>query len=81
MIEQAEFSFDDHASFDARWMQLEIPLNVSSTTNPAADKVHTEFEDHRVQDERSTPQTEWPFLTFWVSYVLGIVFIAVWALT
>jgi hypothetical protein len=80
MIEQAKFSFDDHVSFDARWMQLEIPLNVSSTTDTATDKLHSEFEDHRVQDERNTPQIDWPFLTFWVSYAVGTVFIAVWAL-
>ena len=81
MIEQAKFSFHDHVSFDARWMQLEIPLNINSTTNPATDKPHSEFEDHRAQDERNTPQTDWPVLTSWVSYAAGIVFIAVWALT
>ena len=81
MIEQAKFSFDDHVSFDARSMQLKIPLNVNSTTNSATDKPHSEFEDHRAQDERNTPQTDLPFLTFWVSYAAGIVFIAVWALT
>lgn len=81
MIEQAKFSFDDQVSFDARWIQLEIPLNVSSTTNPSTDKLHTQFEDHRIQDGRNIPQTDWPFLTFWVSYAAAIVFIAVWALT
>jgi hypothetical protein len=81
MIEQEKCSFDDHVSFDARWMQLEIPLNVNSITNTATDKPHSEFEDHRAQDERNTPQTDWPFLAFWVSYAAGIVFIAVWALT
>jgi hypothetical protein len=81
MIEQAKFSFDDHVSFDARSMQLEIPLIVRSTTNTATVKLHREFEDHRVQDERNTPQIDWPFLTFWVSYAVGTVFIAAWALT
>lgn len=76
MIEQAKFSFDDHVSFDAQSMQLEIPLNHISTTNSA-----TEFEDYRIQDEKNTPQIDWPFLTFWVSYPAAIVFIAVWALT
>ncbi|MCI0562753.1 MAG: hypothetical protein MN733_30090 [Nitrososphaera sp.] len=61
MIEQAKFSFDDHVSSDARWMQLEIPLNVGSTNNTATDKLHTEFEDHRVLDERNTPQIDWSF--------------------
>ena len=65
MIEQAKCSLDDHVSFDARWMQLEIPLNVNSITNTATDKPHSEFEDHRAQDERNTPQTDWPFLAFW----------------
>jgi hypothetical protein len=81
MIEQAKFSFDDQVSFNARLMLLEIPLNVSSTTRTATDKLHSEFEDHRVQDEQNTPQIDWPFLTFWTSYVAGIVYIAVWALT
>jgi hypothetical protein len=80
MIEQAKFSFDDHVSFDARSMQLEIPLIVRSTINTATVKLHREFEDHRVQHEH-TPQIDWPFLTFWVSYAVAIVFIAVWALT
>ena len=81
MIEQAKFSFDDHVSFDARWTQLEMPLNVSSTTNTVADKLHSEFEDHRVQDEQHKPQIDWLFLTFWTSYAAGIVSIAVWTLT
>jgi hypothetical protein len=81
MIEQAKFSFDDHVSFDARWMQLEIPLLVSSTTSTATVKLRNEFEDHRVQDEQIAPQIDWLFLTFWTSYAAGIVFIAVWALT
>jgi hypothetical protein len=81
MIEQTKFSFDDHVSLDARWMKLEIPPNVSSITNIAADKDHIEFEDHRVRDERNTAQTNWRFLTFWVSSAAGIVLIAVWALT
>jgi hypothetical protein len=81
MIEQAKFSFDEHVSFDARSMQLEIPLNVNSTTNTATDKLHSEFEDHRVQDEQNTPQMDWLFLTFWTSYAAGIASIAVWALT
>jgi hypothetical protein len=80
MIEQAKFSFDDQVSFDARLMQLEIP-NVSSTTSTATDKLHSEFEDHRLQDEQNTPQIDWLFLTFWTSYGAGIVSIAVWALT
>jgi hypothetical protein len=81
VIEPAKFSFDDHVSFDARWMQLEIPLNVIARQPiPRTDKLHSEFEDHRVQDERNTPQIDWPFLTFWVSYAVGTVFIAVWAL-
>jgi hypothetical protein len=61
-------------------MQLEIPLIVRSTINTATVKLHREFEDHRVQHEH-TPQIDWPFLTFWVSYAVAIVFIAVWALT
>jgi hypothetical protein len=81
MIEQAKFSFDDQVSFDARLMQLEIPLNISSTTNTATDKLHSEFEDHWVQDEQNTPQINWLFLTFWTSYAASIVSIAVWALT
>jgi len=81
MIEQAKFSFDDQVSFDARLMQLEIPLNVSSTTSTATDKLHSKFEDHRVQDEQNTPQIDWLFLTFWTSYAAGIVYIAVSALT
>ena len=81
MIEQAKFSFDDQVGFDARWMQLEIPLHVSSTTSTATDKLHSEFEDHRVQDEQNTPQINWLFLTFWTSYAAGIASIAVWALT
>jgi|SRR4029434_858226 hypothetical protein len=81
MIEKAKFSFDDHVSFDARSMQLEIPLIVNSTTNTATDKLHSEFEDHRVQDEQNTLQMDWLFLTFWTSYAAGIVSIAVWALT
>jgi hypothetical protein len=61
MSEQAKFSFDDHVSLEARSMQLEIPLNVRSTTNTAIDKLHSEFEDHRVQDEQQTPQIDWSF--------------------
>jgi hypothetical protein len=80
MIEKAKFSFDDHVSFDARSMQLEIPLFVRSTTNTATVKLHSEFEDHRVQDEH-TPQIDWPFLTFWFSYAVAIVFIALLVLT
>ena len=79
--QQAKLSFDDHVSFDARSMQLEIPLIVNSTTNTATDKLHSEFEDHRVQDEQNTLQMDWLFLTFWTSYAAGIVSIAVWALT
>ena len=81
MIERAKFSFKDQVSFDARLMQLEIPLNISSTTNTATDKLHSEFEDPWVQDEQNTPQINWLFLTFWTSYAAGIVSIAVWALT
>jgi hypothetical protein len=81
MIEQAKFSSDDQVTFGARSIQLEIPVNVSSTTNTATDTLHSEFEDHRVQDERHTPQIDWLFLTFWTSYAAGIVSIAVWALT
>lgn len=80
MIEQAKFSFDDHVSFDARSIQLEIPLLVSSPTSTATVKLHSEFEDHRVQDEQITPQIDWLYLTFWTSYAAVIVF-AVWALT
>jgi hypothetical protein len=61
MIEQAKFSFDDHASFDAHGMGLEIPLNIGSTNNTATDKLDTQFEDHRVLDERNTPQIDWSF--------------------
>jgi hypothetical protein len=67
MIEQAKLSFDDHVSFDARWMQLEIPRNISSTTDTATDKLNSDFEYHRVQDERNTPQIDWPCLTLWFS--------------
>ena len=81
MIEKAKFSFDDHVSFDVRSMQLEIPLIVRSTTNTATVKLHRDFEDHRVQDEQHTPQIDWSFLTFWVSYAVAIVSIAVWVLT
>ncbi|HXV84184.1 MAG TPA: hypothetical protein VEG60_30400 [Candidatus Binatia bacterium] len=81
MIEQENFSFDDHVSIDAGWMQVEIPPDVILTTNTAIDQLHSEFEDHRIQDERNIPQTDWPFLTFWVSYAAGIVFISVWVLT
>jgi len=81
MIERAKFSFKDQVSFDARLMQLEIPLNISSTTNTATDKLHSEFEDPWVQDEQNTPQINWLFLTFWTSYAASIVSIAVWALT
>ena len=81
MIEVAKLSFDEQVSFDAQSMQLEIPLNVSSTTSTATDKLHREFEDHRVRAERNTSQIDWPFLTFWTSYAAGVVFIAVWALT
>ena len=80
MIDQAKFSFDDHVSFDARSMQLEIPLIVRPTSNTASVKLHSEFEDHRVQDEPNTPQIDWLYLTFWTSYAAVIVF-AVWALT
>jgi hypothetical protein len=80
MIELAKLSFDDQVGFDARLMQLEIPLHVSSTTSTATDKLHSEFEDHRVQDEPNTPQIDWLYLTFWTSYAAVIVF-AVWALT
>jgi hypothetical protein len=66
MIEQAKFSVDDYG-FDARSMQTE-----------ATDKFLSEFEDHRALDERNRAQINWPFLTFWVSYAAGIVFIAVW---
>jgi hypothetical protein len=45
MIEQAKFSFDHQVSFDARLMQLEIPLHVSSTTSTATDKRHIQFEE------------------------------------
>ena len=51
-------------TFGARSIQLEIPVNVSSTTDTATDTLHREFEDHRVQDERHTPQIDWLFLTF-----------------
>ena len=81
MIEQAKFSFEDHLSFDARSMQLEIPLNVSSTCSTATDKLRLEFEDHRVQDEQNTTQIYWPFLIFLVSYAAFIVSIGVWVLT
>ena len=81
MIEQAKFSFDDQVSFDARSIQLEIPLNVSSTSDTVTDTLHGEFEDDRVHDEQHTPQIDWPFLSFWTSYAAGIVSIAVWALT
>jgi hypothetical protein len=81
MIEQAKFSFDDHVSFDARSMQLEIPLSVSSTSSIATDKLHREFEDQRVQDEQNTPRIYWPFLIFLVSYAALIVSIGVWALS
>jgi hypothetical protein len=81
MIERAKFSFKDQVSFDARLMQLEIPLNISSTTNTATDQLHSEFEDPWVQDEQNTPQINWLFLTFWTSYAASIVSIAVWALT
>lgn len=81
MLQQAKFSFDDHVSFDAQGMALEIPLNGSSPTNITTDELHSEFEDHRVQDERNTPQTDWPFLTFWFSYAAGIVFVVFWTLT
>jgi hypothetical protein len=81
MIDQAKFSFDDRVSFHARSMQLEIPLIVRSTTNTTTVKLHREFEDHRVQDEQNTPQIDWSFLTFWVSYAVAIVSIAVWVLT
>ena len=80
MIEQAKFCFDDHVTFDARSMQLEIPLNVSSTTDTATDIPHSEFEDHRVQDKQHSPPIDWLFLTFWISYTAGIVSITVWAL-
>jgi hypothetical protein len=79
MVEQTSF-FDARVNFDAQWMQLEIPLNVSSTTNPATRKLHREFEDHRSQDERYTTKIDWPFLSFWVSYVAGIAFNTLWAL-
>jgi hypothetical protein len=81
MIEQAKFSIDDHMSFDARWSQLEIPLNVSSITSSATDKLHSEFEDYRVKDEPTAPQINWSFLTFWASYAAAIVSIVAWALT
>ena len=81
MIEQAKFSFDDQVSFDARSIQLEKRLNISSTTDTMSDTLHSEFEDDRVHDEEHTPQIDWLFLTFWTSYVTGIVSIAVWALT
>jgi hypothetical protein len=81
MIEQTEFLFDDKASFDAQLMHLEIPLNVSSPISTATDKLHSEFEDHRVQRGQETPQIDWLFLTFWSSYAAGIGYIAVWALT
>jgi hypothetical protein len=81
MIEQAKFSFDDHASFDARSMQLEIPLNVSSTIDTVTDKLHREFEDHRVQDEENTTQIYWPFLIFLASCAAFIVSIGVWVLS
>ena len=80
MIEQAKFSFDDHVSCDARWIELEIPLNVGATTNTATDKLQSEFEDHRVQDEQKTLRIDWSFLTFWVSYTAAIVSIVVWVL-
>lgn len=81
MIEQANFSFDEPVSLDARWMKLEIPPNVSLIANTAADELLIEFEDHRLHDERNTSRTNWSFLTFWVSCAAGIVSIAVWALT
>jgi hypothetical protein len=81
MIEQAKFSFDDEVSFDARSMQLEIPLNVGSTSTTATDNLRREFEDHRVQDEQNTTQIYWPFLVFSVSYAALIVSIGVWVQT
>jgi hypothetical protein len=80
MTEQAQFSFDDQVSFDARSIQLETPLNVSSATDTATDTLHGEFEDHRA-NEHHRPRIDWLFLTFWTSYAAGIVSIAVWALT
>lgn len=82
MIEQAKFSFDDDGvNFDARSMQLEIPANVSSTTDTATDILHSEFEDQRIQDKQQTPPIDWLFLTFWTSYAAGIISITVWTLT
>jgi hypothetical protein len=81
MIDLAKLSFDNQVSFEARMMQLELPLHVSSTPSTATGELHSEFEDYRVQDERNTSQIDWPFLTFWTSYAAGIASIAVWALT
>ena len=79
MIEQTSF-FDAPVNFDAQRIQLEIPLNVSSTTHPTTGKFYREFEDHRSQDEGNSAKIDWLFLTFWISYVMGIAFIVYWVL-
>jgi hypothetical protein len=81
MIKGAKMSFEEQVSFDPRPMQQEIPLDVSWRANTATDKLHSAFEDYRVRGEQTTPRVDWPFLTFWVSYAAGIVFIVGWALS
>ncbi|HEY3038009.1 MAG TPA: hypothetical protein VGJ66_04685 [Pyrinomonadaceae bacterium] len=80
MILREKMSFDDEQSFDPRSLQLELPFDVSWTTDTATDKLHHQFEDHRIISETVTPRLGWPKLTLWVSYAAGIMFIAAWAL-
>jgi len=73
-------SFGDRADFDPPSMQLDMPFDTGWTTHGATD-LDREFEDHRMQCDRTvSPRADWPFLAFCLSCAAGVLSIAFWSL-